>query len=249
MILPWPRDRLRQGRAATRPRGRDRPPIPARRNWPAPGSTVSGPRRRSSGHADDGIRAGRNAEERPRSLAAARVGQDDGVQHGRDYGPGIRLRPIRARGHRITLRPADVEVVVGTDPDRPNEIMRRARRVDPLTALLKAGTITGRQFDAAEMLRGQLEASEAALTGAAQSEIHVAPHQRMGQSDPSVGKPHVGPRGDRGHHAVQSGSGDVDRRRRHHHGLRSPCPHAPHQSRRETESRPRRTGPSLPPAR
>ena len=38
--------RSRRARVAVRFEGRDRPPIPARRNWPAPGSTVSGPRRR-----------------------------------------------------------------------------------------------------------------------------------------------------------------------------------------------------------
>jgi len=183
VILPWPRDRLpppprRRKALGSRPSADPGPPELA-------GARLDRIRAKAPLHLamlTDGIRAGRLAGEQAQIARVARVGQDDRVQHGPDYGPGIRLRPIRTRGHRTTLRPADVEMEEGPDPKLPNKTVRRARRNDPLTALLKAGTITGRQFDAAEKLRGHLEASEAALTGAAQSEIHVAPHQRTGQS-------------------------------------------------------------------
>jgi hypothetical protein len=134
------------------------------------------------------IRACRIADELAQVARAARVGFDDGKQGDRDYGPGIRLRPALRRDRRRArlLREADTEIVFGADPDKPNEIVRRARRVDPLVRLHRVGTITGRHIDAAEILRGQLEAARSSLGGGAMSEIHVAPHQRMGQNDRQV---------------------------------------------------------------
>ncbi len=94
------------------------------------------------------IRSARAADDIARVSRAARVGRDDGVQHGRDYGPGLRLRPMRGRRRGERLRDADVEIEDGPDPDRPNNTSPgRARRSDPLVALLRAQTITAREFD------------------------------------------------------------------------------------------------------
>jgi hypothetical protein len=130
----------------------------------------------------DAIRRNRVAEQLAQATRAARVGRDDGLREGRDYGPGIRLRPALAR-RRGLLREADVEVVAGPDPARPNATVSRARRCDPLVKLHKAGSIAGRHVDAAEKLREQLEAAECGGGGGSLSEIHVPAHQRQGVSD------------------------------------------------------------------
>jgi hypothetical protein len=132
------------------------------------------------------IRAARAADELARIARAKRVGRDDGVQHGRDYGPGLRLRPARGRRRGERLREADVEIEDGPDPARPNNTVRRARRSDPLVALLRAGTITAREFDAAELLRDELQAAQASIPCTGQSSIHVQPFRRTGISDRQV---------------------------------------------------------------
>lgn len=131
----------------------------------------------------DAIRKGRVADEMARLARAARVGRDDGLREGRDYGPGIRLRPVKVRRQSELLREADVEVIAGPDPARPNVTVSRARRCDPLVKLHKAGSIAGRHVDAAERLREQLEAAESGGGGGALSEIHLPAHQRQGISD------------------------------------------------------------------
>jgi len=57
------------------------------------------------------------------------------------------------------LREADVIIEDGPDPLEPRVTVRRARRCDPLQRLLAFGSICNRQFDAAERLRSDLEAS------------------------------------------------------------------------------------------
>lgn len=132
------------------------------------------------------IRSARAADDIARVSRAARVGRDDGVQHGRDYGPGLRLRPMRGRRRGERLRDADVEIEDGPDPDRPNNTVRRARRSDPLVALLRAQTITAREFDAAELLRDELQAAQASIPCTGQASIHVQPFRRTGVSDRQV---------------------------------------------------------------
>ena len=132
------------------------------------------------------IRAARAADELARIARAARVGRDDGVQHGRDYGPGLRLRPARGRRRGERLREADVEIEDGPDPARPNNTVRRARRSDPLVALMRAGTITTREFDAAELLRDELQSAHASIPCTGQTSIHVQPFRRTGISDRQV---------------------------------------------------------------
>jgi hypothetical protein len=129
------------------------------------------------------IRKGRMADELAQVARVARVGRDEGLREGRDYGPGIRLRPIRARRQSDLLREADVEIETGADPARPNITVSRARRCDPLVKLHKAGTIAGRHVDAAEMLRHHLEAAETGGGGGGLSEIHLPAHQRVGITD------------------------------------------------------------------
>lgn len=109
---------------------------------------------------------------------AARVGHDDGVQHGRDYGPGLRLRAV-------AHRQADVVLEDGPDIDRPNETVRRARRSDPLLALRRAGSIAARDFEAAERLREELEAGQPSMPTCAGNPagVFTAPHLRIGISE------------------------------------------------------------------
>jgi hypothetical protein len=64
--------------------------------------------------------------------------------------------------------------------------VRRARRSDPLVALLRAGTITACEFDAAELLRDELQAAQASIPCTGQSSIHVQPFRRTGISDRQV---------------------------------------------------------------
>jgi hypothetical protein len=132
------------------------------------------------------IRAARAAVDLARFARAARVGKDDGVQHGRDYGPGLRLRPARGSRRGERLREADVEIEDGPDPARPDSNVRRARRSDPFVALLRARTITIREFDAAELLRNDLQAAETSIPCSGQSSIHVQPFRRVGISDRQV---------------------------------------------------------------
>jgi hypothetical protein len=167
------------------------------------------------------IRAARVADELARVARAARVGRDDGVQHGRDFGPGLRLRPARGRRRGERLREADVEIEDGPDPDRPNITVRRARRSDPLVALLRAQRITAREFDAAELLRDELQSAQASIPCTGQSSIHVQPFRRTGISDRQVNAAGAARHG--GCRGRESGGGVVDRAWRHRRGLRALC--------------------------
>lgn len=78
---------------------------------------------------------------------------------GPDLGPGLRRRAVRDRAGRL-IREADVEVDdPAVDPRSPHtgQIIRRARRIDPVETLRRAGTIGAREADAAAELRRQLE--------------------------------------------------------------------------------------------
>ena len=171
-VLPWPRDPRapRRGRPAA----------------PSDGQLVNPDQSEPPAALITRIRAARAADELARAARASRVGCDDGVQHGRDYGPGLRLRPARGRRRGERLRDADVEIEEGPDPARPNATVRRARRSDPLVALLRAQTITIREFDAAGLLRDELQAAQTSIPCAGQSSIHVPPFQRIGISDRQV---------------------------------------------------------------
>ena len=134
----------------------------------------------------EAIRRGAIADEVAQLAQVARVGVDDGKQGDRDYGPGIQLRLVRARRGGGVLRDVSVQIEEGAAPDQPNVTVRRARRVDPLTRLAKAGTINRRQHDAADMLRDQVEASESSMMGGGGSEIHVPPYERIPIGDKQV---------------------------------------------------------------
>lgn len=69
-----------------------------------------------------------------------------------DVGPTLRLEPVEG------WREADVSVETVRDPAAPSRVIRRAVRADPLLALLRARSITTREFEAAEALRFSLEA-------------------------------------------------------------------------------------------
>ena len=170
-VLPWPRDPRapRLGPAAP-PDGQAVNPDPGE----PPAALIAR------------IRAARAADELARIARAARVGRDDGVQHGRDYGPGLRLRPARGRRRGERLREADVEIEDGPDPAQPDNTVRRARRSDPFVALLRARSITAREFDAAELLRDELQSAQPSIPCTGQSSIHVLPFQRIGVSDRQV---------------------------------------------------------------
>ena len=131
------------------------------------------------------IRSDRLAAYPAQIARAARVGADDGPRTARDTGPAIRSRKIRAK-HGEVLREADVEIVDGADPDRPNRTLRRGRRIDPLTALRARGIITAAEQEAVERLREQLEAADPSMPGGAESEIHLPGYQRMGISDRQI---------------------------------------------------------------
>ena len=134
----------------------------------------------------DAIRRGRIADHVAQLARVARVGRDEGLREGRDYGPGIRLRPAMARRRSEMLREADVEVVSGPDPARPNTTLTRARRCDPLVKLQKAGSIVGRHVDAAEMLREQIEQSQSGVCAGDLSWVHLPAHQRINITDRQI---------------------------------------------------------------
>lgn len=77
---------------------------------------------------------------------------------------------------------------VVADPDCPRRSVRRARRVDPVLALLASGALTIRQAMACEQLRGDLEAAVPRLpAAAAAAPIHAAPWARAVMADRQVG--------------------------------------------------------------
>ena len=119
-------------------------------------------------------------EERAEQLARARrVGRDAGLVKYSDYGPGIRLEPVRAHDGAM-LREADVVVGDAPDPHAPKRTVRRARRTDHLLVLLREGTIDQRQADGGELLRNAIERS---MPVTPRSEGHVAPWDRTAISE------------------------------------------------------------------
>jgi hypothetical protein len=108
---------------------------------------------------------------RSRQAKSARAHRRD--WSGVDFGPSLRRRPVRDHAGRV-IRDPDVELTEGPDPASPNRRIRRAVRADPLTALLRAGSITGDQVEAAETLRGHLERLSPAMVGAVEAVGHVS---------------------------------------------------------------------------
>jgi len=110
------------------------------------------------------------------------VGRDSfGMVDGSNYGHGIRQAP--AYDHRgELLRPADVEINTEGDVTNPNRVIRRARRSDPLVTLLRIGTITDVEFDAAESLRNELERQSASLPAGTLPGSRSPPWSRIGIS-------------------------------------------------------------------
>jgi hypothetical protein len=164
-VSPWPRA-----------------PRPARRTA-APGSG----RQLLAAAVAKAVREGRVAEELAAIARAGRIGRDAGYEGGRDYGPGLRLAPVHARRRGALLREADVLVEDAPDPDSPNRVLRRARRVDPLVTLHRAGTISGQGLDAVELLREDLQAAEGSIpSNFSRSEVHLSAHQRTGIGDREI---------------------------------------------------------------
>jgi hypothetical protein len=69
------------------------------------------------------------------------------------------------------------------DPAAPRSTIRRARRSDPLDALLRAGTITPEHYDAAEMLREDIEESGPSSPGSGSGMSQPQPWGRLPVSD------------------------------------------------------------------
>lgn len=82
--------------------------------------------------------------------------------YGVDVGPTLRLQDILDASGQV-IREADVSVATVHDPTQPKRMGRRAVRADPLVALQRAGTITGRELEAAETLRSYLEGMTPAM--------------------------------------------------------------------------------------
>ncbi len=182
-VLPWPRDpRAPRGsrREADRPRASadPGPPEPARVRL----NRIRAKAPLLLALATEPVRQARTTARTEQLARARHVGRDLGVVNRSDYGPGIRLVPIRGPGGTI-VREADVEVVDTPDPDAPKITRRRARRTDPLEVLIRAGTIDAREREAGEMLRNAIEQSQPSLPGMFRSEIHVAPHDRLAISE------------------------------------------------------------------
>lgn len=119
--------------------------------------------------------AARRQSEREQHARILRIGAED--ESGGDYGPAIRRRDIRWQGE--VLRVADVRVEDGVDPAAPKQRVRRAVRSDPLDALRRAGSITGREVDAAEEMRRYLEQLEPAMGGGLGVAVQSAAFDRM----------------------------------------------------------------------
>lgn len=113
------------------------------------------------------------ARKRPRMQVAIALAVDP-----RDYGPNIRRKAVRSRSG-LLLREADVTVEEGPDPNDPKIKVRRARRTDPLRRLLDTNSITKRQYDAAEVLRGHIEDAEPNMGGGAVGGCSTSPFTRI----------------------------------------------------------------------
>jgi len=104
---------------------------------------------------------------------------------GVDVGPSVRLEAIIDFDGKV-IREADVSVDTVRDPAQPQRIIRRAVRADPLLALERAGSITGRGADAAETLRSYLEAMTPALGQSGGMSVHTPPFLRAPISSVSI---------------------------------------------------------------
>ncbi len=93
-----------------------------------------------------------------------------------DFGPGMRRNVVRDYRGRL-LRGPDVEVEdQAVDPRNPNRRVRRARRVDTIDLLRRAGTIGAREVEAAGDLRQCLERVAPSVGGGGLTRVGIAPH-------------------------------------------------------------------------
>jgi len=97
--------------------------------------------------------------------------------YGVDVGPTLRLDDV-VDGKGTVLRAADVTVSTVRDPAQPQRLVRRAVRADPLLALQRAGSISGREVEAAEVLRSLLEAMTPPLGESGGVPVHTSPFLR-----------------------------------------------------------------------
>jgi hypothetical protein len=142
------------------------------RNWPA---DASAPRRpppapptRSPAEIAALIAASRRADRRrPKRVP----------HYGVDVGPTIRLEAVLGLGGMV-LREADVSVATVRDPTAPQRVVRRAVRTDPLLVLQRTGSITSREYEAAEVLRTSLETMTPSLGQSGGNGVHTAPFLR-----------------------------------------------------------------------
>ncbi len=86
------------------------------------------------------------------------MASQSGVVEGQDYGAPIALLSVYSREGELLRAPLVQVDQDAADPDDPKRRIRRARRVDHLHTLLAAKTVSQRMYDAAELLRSQLEA-------------------------------------------------------------------------------------------
>jgi hypothetical protein len=116
-------------------------------------------------------------ERSEQTARANRVGRDPRGPW--DYGPAIRQEPAYDHTGRL-LRGPDVELGEQGDVANPNQVVRRARRVDPLTTLKASGAIRENEFDAAELLRDDMELALTALPGGSMPVARTPPWGRTG---------------------------------------------------------------------
>jgi hypothetical protein len=100
--------------------------------------------------------------------------------------PPGRTKDMRDANGRL-LRAADEESDIDArDLDHPTRRIVRTRRADPLHTLLKHKSITARHFDAAEVLRADMEEGTPRMAAAWQSEVHSSPWGKASVSDRQV---------------------------------------------------------------
>ena len=147
-VHPWPTDR-------SAPRRTRQPAEIVRRRPPEMALVIAASRRADRGH---------DARHRVRQREHS---------YGVDVGPTLRLEQVSDADGQV-LREADVTVITASDPARPQRRMRRAVRADPLLALHGAGSITTREFSAAETLRNCLESMTPPLGESGGVPVHMA---------------------------------------------------------------------------
>ncbi|HJZ19568.1 MAG TPA: hypothetical protein VJ226_01340, partial [Bradyrhizobium sp.] len=113
----------------------------------------------------------------------SRMGRDNlGIVNGQNFGHSVRQTAIYSHNGEL-LRAADVEIVDAGDVRNPNSILRRARRTDPLETLMRVGTINGRDYEAGEILRQDLERQGAKLPAGTMPARPSPPWNRVGVND------------------------------------------------------------------